>query len=154
MKLKTKIAIYAILSLSGLLMGYLYWLSQRPVEIVAVHEDGNHSYVLVKNFPFTFKGKLNWWLENKTMLKKQYDIPKPSSYGSSTVIFWIFGEGYKEEGKYDRFCFEDMKTKFNCIEKEAVFSVSESKNMGVMFTVQDGTYRLRENGEIAKYIYN
>lgn len=152
MKGKTKIAIYTISSLSGLLIFYLYWLSLRPVEIVAVHEDGNHSYVLVKNFPFTIKGKINWWMDNKMMLKKQYNIPKHSSYGSFTMIFWLFGEGYKEEGKYDRFCFNDMKTKFHCVEKEATFSVSDSENMGVMFTVHDGNYRLQKNGEVVKYV--
>lgn len=44
-----------------------------------------------------------------------------------------------------------MKTKLNCIEKEAVFSVDKSRDMGVIFTVYDGdNYRLDYNGDIIK----
>jgi len=137
------------------LSGYWLWLSLRPVEIVAVHDNENHSYVLVRNFPYTDKGKINWWLENKKMLKEKYAIPKPSSSGYFTIVFWDFGEGYKEQGKHDRLCFDDMKTKENCIEKDAIFSVDKSRNMGVMFTLYDGAnYRLGHNGDIIKYPSN
>lgn len=85
------------------------------------------------------------------MLKEKYDIPKPSSSGYFTVVFWDFGDGYKEEGKYDRLCFEDMKPPINCIEKDAIFSVDKSRNMGIMFTVYDGdNYHLDQNGNIIK----
>jgi len=44
-----------------------------------------------------------------------------------------------------------MKKKLNCIEKDAVFSVDKSRNMGVIFTVYDGDdYRLDHNGYIIK----
>ncbi|MFU9136352.1 DUF943 family protein [Erwinia tasmaniensis] len=144
--------ILILLFLTGcVLLGYWLWLSLRPVEVVAVHDNGNHSYVLVRSLPLTDKGKINWWLKNKEILKEKYDIPKPSSSGYFTVIFWDFGDGYKEEGKYDRLCFDDMKTKVNCIEKDAVFSVDKSRNMGLMFTVYDGdNYRLDHNGDIIK----
>ena len=96
---------------------YFLWVFLRPVEIVAVHQDGNYSYVLVKNFPLTEKGKIDWWLMNKDMLKQRYGIPKPASYGAFTIVFWDFSGGYMEEGKYDRRCFADMKPPVNCIEK-------------------------------------
>lgn len=47
-------------------------------------------------------------------------------------------------------CFDDIKTKEKCIEKDAVFSVSHSKNRGTILTVYDGTYHLKNNGEIVK----
>ena len=85
------------------------------------------------------------------MLKDKHGIPKPDSGGYFYVTFWWFGEGYKEEGKYDRLCFNDIKTKVNCIEKDAVFSVDKSRNFGVTFTVYDGdNYRLGQNGDIIK----
>lgn len=85
------------------------------------------------------------------MLKDKYGIPNPDSEGYFYVTFWLFGEGYKKEGKYDRLCFDDMKTKVNCIEKDAVFSVDKSRNMGVIFTVYDGDdYRLDHDGYIIK----
>lgn len=39
------------------------------------------------NSPLTDKGKINWRLKNIDVLKEKYDIPKPSSSGSFTVIF-------------------------------------------------------------------
>lgn len=112
---------------------YIAWLLLRPVEIVAIHENRHFSSVLVNNFPFTTRGKIEWWLQNKDMLKERYGIPKPASYGNFSITFWLFGDGYKEEGKYDRRCFNDMKTKVNCIEKDIVLNVRNSKNMGVVF---------------------
>lgn len=143
----------ASLFLAGLvLLVYWFWLSLRPVEIVAIHHrSSGFSDVLVTSFPPTDKGKIKWWLKNQNMLKDKYAIPKPDSNGYFYVTFWLFGKGYKEEGKYDRLCFNDIKTKINCIEKDAIFSVDKSRNMGLMFTVYDGdNYRLDLNGDIIK----
>mgnify|MGYP001382562453 FL=1 len=120
------------------------------MEIIAVHDNGSHSYILVKNFPFSDKGKINWWLKNKDKLKNEYDIPKLSNSGNFTVIFWLFRDGYKETDGYDRLCFEDLLPPLNCIDKDAVFSVSNSINLGTVFTVYDGKYQLKKNGDIAK----
>ncbi|WLI76301.1 DUF943 family protein [Kosakonia sp. H02] len=147
---KRKMVFYALFLLGCMLGGYFLWLTLRPVEIVEIHQRRNFSDVLVNNFPLTDKAKINWWLKNKDRLKKEYGIPKPASYGNFTITFWLFGEGYKEEGKYDRLCFDDMKTKRNCIEKEAVFSVDWSKNLGLVFTVDDGAYQMTKNGDVVK----
>ncbi|EIR87473.1 hypothetical protein YPPY46_4383, partial [Yersinia pestis PY-46] len=61
MKAKSKKIICALLLLGSILLGYFFWLSLRPVEIVAIHKDGNFSAVLVRDFPVTDKGKINWW---------------------------------------------------------------------------------------------
>lgn len=151
MKTKNKKTLLA-LSLAGcVLLIYFFWLSLHPVEIVAIHDDGNFSAVLVKNFPITDKGKIAWWLKNKDMLKKKYDIPKPASYGNFNITFWLFGDGYKAEDKHGRLCFDDMKTKINCIEKDAVFSVNNDSENRVYLTVYNGTYLLQKNGEVVKY---
>lgn len=140
-----------LLLVVSIITGYLFWLSLRPVEIVAVHNDDNHSNVLVRSFPLTDRGKINWWLKNRDMLKEKYNIPDPSPSGYFTVILWNFGDGYKEEEKYDRVCFYDMKTIVNCIEKDAVFSVDKSRNFGISFSTYDGdSYRLDQNGGIIK----
>ncbi|WP_409335185.1 DUF943 family protein [Cedecea neteri] len=149
MRLNNTVIIVLLLAVC-VLFCYGQWFFFRPVEIVAVHQRNTYSSILVKNLPFTKKGKINWWLENKEMLKAKYDIPRPASYGGYTIIFWLFGEGYKEEGKYDRLCFDDMKTKVNCIDKDSVFSIDYSKNMGLEFTFSDGIYRLEENGNLIK----
>lgn len=148
MQAKSKKIFVALLLLGCALVGYFVWLSQRQVEIIAVHQRNNYSDILVKNFPFTDKGKISWWLKNKEILKDKYKTPEPASDGFFTVTFWDFGDGYKEQGKYDRLCFDDMKTAVNCIDKDAVFSVSNSKNRGTRFTVHDGIYRITQQGEI------
>jgi len=145
-----KKTLYTLLLMGSILPGVVFWLSARSVEIVAVHEDGEFSSVLVRNFPFTDRGKIKWWQKNKDMLKEKYNIPKTANDGFFSMVFWDFGDGYKEEGKYDRRCFEDIKAPENCIEKNRVFSVSDSKNMGISFTTNDEIYRMVKNGKIVK----
>ncbi|MEQ4530163.1 MAG: DUF943 family protein [Mixta sp.] len=138
-----------LLVAGAVLMGYFFRLTSRPVDIIAVHEDGNYSSVLVKNFPVTDKGKIDWWLRNKDILKSRYDIPKPATYGGYDVTFWNFGDGYKED-KYDRLCFDDMQTKMNCIDKEPVFTIKRFKYEREIFITYEGRYKLNENGELMK----
>lgn len=141
---------YAIALAVAALFAYVLWVSLRPVEIVAVHKEEDSNDVLVKNFPFTDKGKMDWWLKNKDMLKEKYNIPQPARDGDFSIVFWLFGDGYKETDGYDRLCFNDMNTKINCIDKNRVFSVDKSRNMGISFIAQGGIYRMKKNGEIVK----
>lgn len=150
MKSKNRKTIFTLIFFVSVLLAYVFWLSWRPVKIVAVHEDRHFSDILVENFPFTDKGKIEWWLKNKAMLKAKYGIPRPEPDGAFTMVFWLFGDGYKENDGYDRLCFDDMKTTINCIDKNRVFSVSYSKNMGISFIAHKGIYRLKKSGEIVK----
>ena len=139
-----------IVAAGTVLMSYLLWLTCRPVEIIAVHKKDNYSSVLVNNFPFTDRGRINWWQENKQMLKNRYGVPRPDTDGFFTVIFWDFGDGYKEEGKYDRLCFDDMNPPANCIEKNKVFTVNYGRNMGLYFTTNNERYFINKDGNIIK----
>ncbi|KGD76697.1 membrane protein [Tatumella morbirosei] len=147
--------IFIVLLLAGaVISGYCLWLSLRPVEIVAVHHRGNgFSAVLVKSFPLTDTGKIHWWLKNRAMLKEKYNIPNYTEDGYFTVTFWRFGEGYKEEGKYERLCFNDMLPPINCIDKDAVFTVRNNRHRDTIFATYDGHYRLKDNGNIVKFTY-
>ncbi len=149
MKAKSKKTLYALLLIGSVLLGYFFWLSLRPVEIVAVHKDRNFSAVLVRDFPVTDKGKINWWLENKSRLKDKYNIPNPAPDGFFSITIWDFGDGYKEEGKYDRRCFDDMKTSKNCIDKNSLMIIRNSQYNVMSFTLDSGIYQLK-NGEIVK----
>jgi len=150
MKANLKKIILALSFFVSLLLACVLWLSLRTVEIVAVHKDGNYSSVLVKNFPITDKGKIDWWLENKDMLKKEYDVPAPDNDGFFEIIFWNFDKGYKETDGYDNLCFSDMKPPMNCIEKDKVFTVWNDRSKHIFFGVHDGFYRTKENGEMVK----
>ena len=151
MKIKYKITISTLSFFSCMLLAYVLWLSLRPVEIVTVHHrSSGFSDILVKNFPLTDKGKIDWWLENSKNIRKKYQIPKADKDGAFYLTFWLFGEGYKEEGKYDRLCFKDMQAPTNCIDKNAVFSVGNNRKEEVLFTVYDGRYRMEKGGKIIK----
>jgi len=145
-----KIILLILVIASSTLVGYFFWWWLQPVKIIAVHQNGNYSDILVENFPVTDNGKINWWLQNKIKLKAQYHIPASSEQDFYSITFWNFGAGYKEEGKYDRLCFNEMNTKKKCIEKEAVLTIDRSNNTGILLTVYDGTYHLKNNGEIIK----
>ncbi|PVU26012.1 hypothetical protein A8M58_21170 [Yersinia pestis] len=121
----------------------------KPVKIIAVHQRNNYSDILVENFPITDSGKIAWWIKNKSMLAEKYKIPKPASYGSFTIIFWDFGDGYQEEGKYDRLCFDDMKTAENCIDKNSFLTVRNTPDNRV-FIVDNGKYLLKESNKVTK----
>jgi len=99
--------------------GFLAWRLLAPVEIIDVHRlDTRDSFdIIVKNFPLTDKGKIEWWEKNKDVLKVKYNVPVgQDDYG---IGFWV-GE-YKEEPDTgqgsDLLCFEDMRSTKNCIKK-------------------------------------
>ncbi|EXU73991.1 DUF943 family protein [Erwinia mallotivora] len=149
MKTNLKKTTLILFSVAAALMGCYFWLTSRSGEIIAVHEDGNYSSILVKKFPMTDKGKINWWLKNKDMLKSHYDIPKPAVYGGYNVTFWDFGDGYKEN-KYDRLCFDDMQVKMNCIDKKPLFTIKRFNHEREIFITYEGRYKLKDDGKIIK----
>ena len=135
------------------ILTYYFFIILRPVEIIAVHNDHGFHSVLVKNFPFSDKNKIKWWINNQYFLKQQYGIPRPDKEGSFTIIFWNFGEGYKETDGYDRLCFNDVDLPKNCIDKDSLLFVKKEKNTGLEFWGDNGIYRIKENGkyEMKKY---
>ena len=153
MMFKNKKKLFIFLLVGCTLLVYAIRIYLRPVEIVAVHEGKGFSSVLVKNFPSTDKSKISWWIRNKDALKEKYDIPKASSDGSFTVIFWDFGDGYKDTDGNDRLCFEDMQPPVNCIDKKSLMFIKNGKNTGMAFWVDDGIYRVKESGEMVKTKY-
>ncbi|MDX5628458.1 MULTISPECIES: DUF943 family protein [unclassified Brenneria] len=148
MKILSKRRVIAVLSILAAIYGII-WLS-RPVKIVAIHQMQHFSDVLVLNFPLTNRGKIDWWLKNGAMLEEKYAIPKRSSYGSFTITFWDFSEGYKES-EYDRLCFEDMQTEKNCIEKPPLFSINDNGRGDITFKTSSQLYEQLPDGKIVPY---
>lgn len=149
MKVNNRLIYSVILSIL-ILAGFFTWFTQRPVKIIAVHENSHYSSVLVEQFPVTDKGKINWWVKNKNILQKIYGIPKPSDWGYFNIMFWDFGDGYKKQDKSERLCFEDMRTEKRCIDKNKIFSVERDRHGNTLFTVNDGRYQMNENGEVVR----
>ncbi|QJW56833.1 hypothetical protein HL670_03730 [Serratia plymuthica] len=150
MKAKNKKILFVLMLAVCAPSGYFLWLSQRTVEIIAVHQRHEISSILVNNFPFTDRGRIAWWFKNKDMLKNRYGAPRPDRDGSFTIIFWNFGDGYKEEGKSDRLCFENMKAVKNCIEKERYMTIYKFNNEEPFFSFDGKRYIANAKGEIVK----
>ena len=134
---------------AGLCASYLEW---RPVLIVGIHHrSSGFSDVLVTSLPLSDKAKIRWWLNHQDEIKDLYNVPAPEPDGTFDVTFWRFGEGYKEEGQHDCLCFDDMRIKARCIEKNSIFEVSNSRNYGLVFESGKSRYRLVKNGDIEKF---
>lgn len=140
---------FILLAAMIIILGLL-WLWCRPIEIIAVHQSGTYSIVLARDYPFTDAGKMQWWLKNKEKLKEKYNIPKPDEDGRYHVILWDFDEGYKEEGKYDRLCFDDMEPPKNCVDKNTIMIIRHSKDSITQFTVGNEYYILQDDGVTVK----
>ncbi|WP_435947186.1 DUF943 family protein [Dryocola sp. BD586] len=150
MKARNKKIIFMLLLAGSVLLGCFIWRVLHPAQIVAIHQRSNYSDILVRNLPFTDKGKIRWWLENKSIIKEKYNAPKPAEDGFYVMIFWDFGEGYKEEGKYDRMCFYDMQTPKNCIDKEKFMTIYRYNDEEPFFSFDGNRYVIGKNGGIVK----
>ncbi|AUX93557.1 DUF943 family protein [Mixta gaviniae] len=141
-----------LLVVFGVLFAYALWLTYRPVEIVAVHHRGNNfSAILVKNFPFTDRSKINWWLENRDILKEKYNVPDPDENGPFSIIVWRFGKGYQADKQDDdQYCFKDMQIREHCIQKDTLLIIDGRGKNQAYFTGDNGKYLLKNNGEIIK----
>ncbi|SQA63352.1 DUF943 family protein [Yokenella regensburgei] len=131
-------------SLLLLICGYLLW-AQRPVTIIRAGErfeyEPKHFHglyasslrgfidfeaydIAVDHLALTEWGRIHWYLEHKTELKKKYRIPLSHSY---RIVFWDIGGGFingDKSGDGDLFCFTPQKnTNKNCIEKNIFLSV-------------------------------
>ena len=137
-----------LLLAAAVLLVYLLWLFLHPVEIVAVHHKNGFSDILVKNFPFTDKGRISWWLENRAMLKEKYNVPNRDDNGTFLVTIFLFGDGYQKDIIDERLCFDEIKSELRCIDKNAVMTVFSDRYNQVFFSLGKERYILRNNGKL------
>lgn len=137
---------------------YYVYKAFHPATIVAVYQTENRSTVLVRNLPFTDAGKLAWWKINKKILNEQYGVPMDNSKGHFHISFWNFGDGFKEMPEHvsrwssettDLLCFEEMKVKKNCIDKDMEMVIFNTMAGNILIR-SDGKYREEKNGDIVK----
>ena len=114
-------------------------------QIVDIHQDGNYCDIVVRHFPIIDKGKVSWWIANKEAILKRCNIiidpDKPYH-----VVVWAFGNGYIQDDDQDRMCFSDMNTVSNCITKNSLLIISNSKNLGTTIRSDYGIYRINADG--------
>lgn len=143
-RLLTVITIFLICS------AIFLYLNHRPVKIIAVHQDKAYSSIIVDHMPLTAKGKIEWWMDHKDRLFKEYNVPKVDSDGLFRVYFWAFGEGYKELGKHDRLCFDDVPEPKNCIDKDNLMIVAKTREGNMRYTFDDAVYIQTPDGALKK----
>jgi hypothetical protein len=126
--------------------GFAY-LNLRPVKVIAVHHDKYSISVLVNRMPFSATEKIKWWIKNQPELTATYKLPGVSDTYFN-IYFWAFGDGYKELGKYDRLCFQDMPPPKNCIEKERLMYITLTRHGEVDYWLNNTRYIQKKNGEL------
>ncbi|MBA7857006.1 DUF943 family protein [Enterobacter sp. RHBSTW-00901] len=133
------------------------WDSIYPVKIIDVHRSTDrmgYDDIIVDHFPLTDRGRINWWLSQREMLKKKYNIPAGQRF---VLTVWDVGDGYlRDSPREDYFCFPDMTSEKNCIEKNILLEVSfrfpESNK--IRFFVGDNMYVMdKKDGSMTKERY-
>lgn len=143
-----------LLPVSVLLFGIAgIWRIIQPVQIDAVHTSNSYSNVLVRNFPLTDQGRINWWLKNRELLYSKYGIPEPDADGYFVVLFWAWDGVYRADRgageDFDLRCFEDMSSEAKCIVKSDIpLEVTHLREGGVIFEIGRGKrlYSQKESG--------
>ncbi|KQN47668.1 hypothetical protein ASE93_10270 [Serratia sp. Leaf50] len=106
----------------------------RPVEIVAVHDSNT---ILVRHFPPFKSWRISWWERNVDEIYKKYGLLISERNRNYIIFIQNFGEGYKSDlGRTDGsefVCFDDMKEKENCIDKDPLLAIGSSENSKVFY---------------------
>ncbi|QKJ88578.1 DUF943 family protein [Paramixta manurensis] len=134
-------------------IGWWGYLKSHPTTLVATHkmgEKGFISVVLIKNPPLTDSGKITWWKDNAKYFRDKYDIPSSAINDYFYIKIWDFADGYKPLEKYDRLCFEEMKTQYNCIDKNWVMTISNTRNGELRYSMGESAWLEQKDGSLVK----
>jgi len=136
---------------------YSSWEHIYPVKIIDVHRSTDkfdYDDIIVDHFPLTDRGRINWWLSQRDMLKEKYNIPSGQEF---VLMVWDVGDGYlRDSPREDYFCFPDMTSEKNCIEKNNLLKVDArfSDNNTVNFIIDDKKYIMnKKDGSMTRERY-
>lgn len=124
-----RLTMIIIIALLG--SAYLYF-NRQEVTIINAHYNGHTAAILVDRLPLTNSSKIKWWESNQDKIRRKYHIPSGIN-GPFLIDVFAFGEGYQEEGKEDRLCFEEVKPPRNCIDKKMLMSIWTTREGGVKY---------------------
>ncbi|MCP1438617.1 hypothetical protein J3D56_002053 [Erwinia persicina] len=139
---------------------YVIVMMLRPVEVIAVHQNHSVTDILVKNFPLTNKGKIEWWKENARKLDKQHPFLLNRKGETFWVTIWDFKDGYQQEKPDDTtffpshstdhlLCFENIKAEERCIKKENwLMQVTRATTGTMSYTMEDASYYQKPGGPL------
>ncbi|WP_312456281.1 DUF943 family protein [Pseudescherichia sp.] len=138
-----------VLALLAVAIGYLSL--PRKGEIIAVDRELNFANVAVKHFPLTDNGKMDWWRDNKQILKEKFSIPVPAKNGDWYISIWDYGDGFKakpngdirifNDDTQDMLCFNNDESK--CIDKDLLMRIEGNRDGSVDIQVGDKTLTVK-----------
>ena len=146
-----------LIILGVLFFSYALWFFFRETIIVGVHKEGDAAYILVKNPPLLDSTKLKWWKEKSKYINENYHIPVNSRYGF--ILIMDYGKGYqllpsdkRLSSVYpsDYICFDDMKTRINCLYKNWIMSISNKANGELNIKIKKNSYTLKKDGSVVE----
>ena len=116
----------------ALLACFYFYINRQNVTLVDAHYNGHTAQILVDRLPFSHSAKIYWWEKNKDAIRNKYHIPDDEA-GPSLITIYAFGEGYKEEGKEQQRCFEEVKPPRNCIDKKILMTIWRTREGGIKY---------------------
>ncbi|MCL9667178.1 DUF943 family protein [Rosenbergiella epipactidis] len=130
-----------------LIVAYCIWIAARPAKIVRVDK----STVFVQYLPMTAEGKLKWWLKNRALLQKEYQII--STPDNFTVVIMNFS-GYERlptgtrDGSVDDYtCFDDADDGHKkCVYNSIAIVIRGGVDSKVFVNIGDKTYIQSSDG--------
>ncbi|EBA5557950.1 DUF943 family protein [Salmonella enterica] len=129
---------------------FLLWLYQ-PVKMIFSERNIGLDLV-VEHFPLSDQGRISWFLKHRQEIEDKYNTSGEPFY---SITIWDIGDGFKtldHNTHDDLYCFNQIKVKDNCIEKNILLNVS-FYNGGVYFSPDGGNYkyRLDKNGNVEEF---
>lgn len=111
---------------------HLSFFGNDKVSVIDAHYDGNTAQIIVNNLPSAESRKIEWWTNNREKILDKYNIPS----GNNTpflIAIYALGKGYQAQGSEDRLCFSDMKPPKNCIDKNILMMIWQTREGGVKY---------------------
>ncbi|HDR2472953.1 TPA: DUF943 family protein [Enterobacter soli] len=148
---------FIYMAISLIVIVFTLWEDIYPVKIIDVHRSTDkfdYDDIIVDHFPLTDRGRINWWLSQRDTLKNKYNIPSGQEF---VLMVWDVGDGYlRDSPREDYFCFPDMTSEKNCIEKNNPLKVDArfSDENKINFIIGDNKYIMdKKDGSITKERY-
>ncbi|EGT5712671.1 DUF943 family protein [Cronobacter dublinensis subsp. dublinensis] len=120
----------------------LNYLNHDNVAIEGIHHGQFTAQILVNDLSLSSSAKIDWWIKNGKALAEKYSL------NGKDISVDVWGDGYQEEGKADRLCFADIAPPRNCIDKNIMMSVSQTRSGNTEYRIDDDIYLQTADGKI------
>lgn len=131
-------------------VGACFYMNNKDVKVIDAHHNGWTASIMVDRLPNFQRESIEWWLNQKSAISAKYHFKADNPKGYLDYYIYAFGEGYQEEGKEDRLCFDEMNPPKNCIDKNLLMVVLKTREGNTQFRFDHGVYIQTSNGKIIR----